>query len=350
MNSKSITFLGDIAIPSCIEPDSDSVRDHINNSIVIANIEGDLVNQDEKYYSKNVLFNHISCLNYLSELNVSIGNLANNHILDIHTSVNKTIKHLERNGITTIGAGDNLGQASQIRTFEQRETSYALLSFGWKVIGSFPADIDSPGVNPLNPEYVLSMVKYAKQMHPNRRIIVQFHWNYDLELHPQPMHRRLAFQAAECGADIIVGHHPHVVSGIEIHDSTPIIYSLGNWFIPHGIFFGGDLTYPEISLLQLALEWSPTEGIMCHWYRYHPEDHTLRYIESEPSSDSKRVEERTPYKGMSHDEYIDWFRKNRRVKSFLPIYRDPSQKRMNSMKDIYCRNRQILVDKMSMIR
>ncbi|WP_440771398.1 CapA family protein [Natronorubrum sp. DTA28] len=350
MKEKSVSFIGDIAYSSRVSPTIEQSKLPFKNSTVIANLEGDIVEWDGPLHTKNILFNHKSCLDFLLDMGVDLVNLANNHLLDVHPTVKETTYHLKGSGISSIGAGDNIGSAAQVQTFCQGSYEYTVLAFGWNVIGSSPATIKSPGVNPLNPTYVLNMIEYAKEKYMGNELIVLFHWNYNLERHPQPMHRKLAFQAADRGADIIVGHHPHIVSGIEIHKSTPIIYSLGNWFIPHGVFFGGELSYPEISTLQLAVEWSPSVGLLCHWYRYHSEDHSVTYIESDRLSESKRVKELTPYQGMSHDEYTKWFRKNRRVKSLVPVYVEPDQERINKMKDMYCKYRQFAVDKYSSIR
>jgi poly-gamma-glutamate synthesis protein (capsule biosynthesis protein) len=41
--------------------------------------------------------------------------------------------------------------------------------------------------------------------------------------------RRFGRLAAELGADLVVGHHPHVAQGVEVHEGVPIVYSLGNF-------------------------------------------------------------------------------------------------------------------------
>ncbi|QRY24865.1 CapA family protein [Halobacterium sp. BOL4-2] len=348
MNQRTLTFVGDISIPSKISPKLDDYST-FRDTITVANIEGDIVDNPKELYSKRVLFNHVSLKHFLEKMNVSVGNLANNHILDIHSTPKKTVRHLENEDITTIGAGNNIGEASQIKSLNIDGTKYAFLSFGWKVIGAPQAQIDSPGVNPLDPQYVLRMVKYTREQYTNHKIVVNFHWNYNLEIHPQPLHRKLAYMAVDQGADLIVGHHPHIVSGIEVYKSTPIIHSLGNWFIPHGIFFDGELTYPEISTVHLAAEWNPDKELQLHWYQYDSTDHSLNHLSSELLSESRHIRELTPYRGFTHEEYTKWFRQNRRIRSFLPIYINPSEQYLNKIKDMYCKYRQYLVDRASPI-
>jgi poly-gamma-glutamate synthesis protein (capsule biosynthesis protein) len=50
-----------------------------------------------------------------------------------------------------------------------------------------------------------------------------------MEKLPQPYQRELAHQAINAGAQLVIGHHPHVVQEMEIYKGRPILYSLGNF-------------------------------------------------------------------------------------------------------------------------
>jgi poly-gamma-glutamate synthesis protein (capsule biosynthesis protein) len=137
------------------------------------------------------------------------------------------------------------------------------------------------------------------------------------------MHRQLAFAAVERGADAIIGHHPHCVGGIEYFRGVPIVYSLGNWLIPAGEWFGQPLAFPPVSWRELALRWDPESGaVECHWFDYDSTDHTLRCAGVESAQESELVRELTPFTGMSHTEYVEWFRQNRLRRKGLPVYHD----------------------------
>lgn len=58
-----------------------------------------------------------------------------------------------------------------------------------------------------------------------------------------------AFQGlADAGADLVVGHHPHVPQGLQIHKKTPIFYSLGNF-----VFFQPtDLLFRKLGIVLFA--------------------------------------------------------------------------------------------------
>ena len=60
-------------------------------------------------------------------------------------------------------------------------------------------------------------------------IVVGFHWGSEKSNYPDEVQQSLAHTAIDCGADLVVGHHPHVLQGIEQYQGKYIVYSLGNF-------------------------------------------------------------------------------------------------------------------------
>lgn len=60
-------------------------------------------------------------------------------------------------------------------------------------------------------------------------VIVGFHWGSEKATSPDETQKSLAHTAVDCGADLVVGHHPHVLQGIEKYNGKYIVYSLGNF-------------------------------------------------------------------------------------------------------------------------
>ena len=60
-------------------------------------------------------------------------------------------------------------------------------------------------------------------------IIVSFHWGQEKENIPNNVQVELAHTAIDNGADLVLGHHPHVLQGIEEYKGKNIVYSLGNF-------------------------------------------------------------------------------------------------------------------------
>jgi len=66
------------------------------------------------------------------------------------------------------------------------------------------------------------------------RIVVTFHWGVPYEREPALEDRAKAHSAVDCGADAVVGHHPHVIQPFEIYRGYPIFYSVGNFAFGSG--------------------------------------------------------------------------------------------------------------------
>jgi hypothetical protein len=62
-----------------------------------------------------------------------------------------------------------------------------------------------------------------------KRKIVNLHWGYEHTDVPAPFQRQLAYRLIDAGADLIIGHHPHVPQGCEVYKNKQIYYSIGNY-------------------------------------------------------------------------------------------------------------------------
>ena len=74
-------------------------------------------------------------------------------------------------------------------------------------------------------------------------VVMGFHWGSEKETAPDETQQALAHLAVDCGADLVVGHHPHVLQGIENYNGKYIVYSLGNFC------FGGNSTPSDMDTI-----------------------------------------------------------------------------------------------------
>lgn len=63
-------------------------------------------------------------------------------------------------------------------------------------------------------------------------VMVQIHWGDERQTSFQPEEQEIAHRLVDAGADVIVGHHPHVLQGFEYYNNGFIAYSLGNFLFP----------------------------------------------------------------------------------------------------------------------
>jgi poly-gamma-glutamate synthesis protein (capsule biosynthesis protein) len=121
-----------------------------------------------------------------------------------------------------------------------------ITSFGDKKITVYEKNgvkIGLIGVNTLGPlEEGVDLQNFMSELRVNIQalkertslIIVSFHWGKENKYNPTPEQRRLGRFAVELGADLVLGHHPHVLQPYEIYQGKCIVYSLGNFV------FGGN--------------------------------------------------------------------------------------------------------------
>lgn len=165
----------------------------------------------------------------LKELNVRAANLANNHIMDWGTGgLRRTLDYLSSQDILTFGAGLTLAEAQQPRILRLGKATIGMLGFGWDVEMCVKAGQNKAGVAPLHLPSMLKAISSLKACVD--RVVVQCHWGYEYDPLPLPLHRKIAAQCAEAGADLIVGHHPHVVQAMERIKEVPVYYSVGNFY------------------------------------------------------------------------------------------------------------------------
>jgi len=154
-------------------------------------------------------------------------NLANNHSYDYgREAFEETLKLLNQNNIQTIGAGKNLKEARKPAIFNLDNLKVASLGYDLSP-GAFYAGENNPGIAKAKSSWIIEDIEKVKR--DVDLVIVSFHWGIEYENFPTEYQKSLAHMAVDCGADIVVGHHPHTFQGIELYKGKIIAYSLGNF-------------------------------------------------------------------------------------------------------------------------
>lgn len=345
-----LVFLGDISVEqSCPHPGHITPALH-SADYILANLEGailfdtDVANTARR--NPLALYNSPSVINLLHDLSINVVSLANNHMCDLPVAVAHTRDILARAGVTSFGAGANLAEASKACTFTKGKTIVKLFAFGWDVIDCQLATQDREGVNPLTPEHTLNTIHSLRSVDDSSFVIFIVHWNYELELYPQPAHRQLAHDLIREGVDAIIGLHSHVAQGAELVDGKPVVYGLGNWFFPTRQLGHVRLAYPAIASRELALELDikgrQVQDVRFHWHHFNAERSSIHFERTE-GWDGTILRQLTPCAGMSHQEYVHWFKANRTRRRGLPVYEDYRHVRRNRIRDRYVKLRQTAI-------
>jgi poly-gamma-glutamate synthesis protein (capsule biosynthesis protein) len=164
----------------------------------------------------------------LQQAGINLVSLANNHITDYgEPGLRDTIQILDELGIQHVGAGRNLEEATRPAIFQKNGVTVAFLAFNAYRPFCAVATSRRYGVAPFASGLMQSVVKQAKA-HADV-VVVSLHWGIDYIPYPIPFQVKLAFELVGNGASLILGHHPHVVQGMETYRCGLIVYSLGDF-------------------------------------------------------------------------------------------------------------------------
>ncbi len=154
--------------------------------------------------------------------------LANNHILDYgREGLLSTFKILDSLNIHYCGAGENDKAAEKGCIIECGDWRIGFLAYSLTYPDDFWAASRSCGTAYPRPKAMKRCIRSMKQ--ETDLIVVSFHWGGELMHYPKEYQRTYAHRAVDSGADLIIGHHPHVLQGVEIYRGKLIAYSLGNF-------------------------------------------------------------------------------------------------------------------------
>ena len=133
---------------------------------------------------------------------------------------------LEQHNIAYTGAGPNLAAPAR-RPYLKNGLKIAFLAYNNTFPLEFNATATRAGTAPGDPRYLRTDVKNARQSADI--VVVSFHWSSELLKERKPYQADLAKTAIDAGAHLVVGHHPHVIQGVEVYKHGLIAYSLGNF-------------------------------------------------------------------------------------------------------------------------
>lgn len=180
------------------------------DDLTIVNMEGTLTEETTREQKQFAFKGDAEYAKILTAGAVEAANLANNHSFDYgKKSYEDTIAALEAEGISSFGyertavmdiKGMKVGLAGVYELAEHINCKQDML------------------------DNIASLKEQGAQI-----IIVSFHWGQEKENVPSDVQVELAHTAIDNGADLVLGHHPHVLQGIGEYKGKNIVYSLGNF-------------------------------------------------------------------------------------------------------------------------
>ncbi|MDQ7818394.1 MAG: CapA family protein [Melioribacteraceae bacterium] len=234
MGNIKIAFVGDIAFFSKLTQETinsfnvKEYEDLLKSDICMGNFEFPFSNLREKYFmtSYEDYISPLSSLEILRKFKFTALSLANNHILDWGVEgINTTQSMLSDLNIKTFGAGTNESNSRKPLILTVKSIKLGFLSYCKK--GEYSSRGDSPGSAQIVKENILNDIEQLRRKVDH--IFIILHWGVEFSDYPYPDDIILAHDIINAGASCIIGHHPHVVQGLEIYNGKPIFYSLGSF-------------------------------------------------------------------------------------------------------------------------
>jgi poly-gamma-glutamate synthesis protein (capsule biosynthesis protein) len=196
--------------------------------LAFANLEGPLSPRG-KPIAKEINFRADSAfVEVLKRPGLDVLSLANNHMLDYgRDALLDTRRILRENGFMVMGAGKDSIEASQPAIVEMNGLRLGFLAYVTVPQVGIRYRGDLPG--PAFPDTTVLSGELARLRKAVDFMIVSFHWGTEYVPRPGNEQVALARFCIDHGADLILGHHPHVLQSIEKYRGKFILYSLGNF-------------------------------------------------------------------------------------------------------------------------
>ncbi len=185
--------------------------------LVSANLEG-AVTDNGRHYAPVQAYDFAFSPNDIAQLatyNFNFFNLANNHLADQgERGMEETESNLTNLKINFSGCTDGLADNCSSKIIDLAEKKIGMVG-----LSMVYHDFD-----------MVKAVKIINELAGKcDMIIVNIHWGQEYQHQYNKKQQQVAHQLIDAGADLIIGHHPHVVQGIEVYKNKPIFYSLGNF-------------------------------------------------------------------------------------------------------------------------
>ncbi len=204
------------------------VRSWLSGDIVFGNLETAVTRRGEKAEKKWNFRCPEESLAALSAAGYTVLNLANNHVMDYGpTGLGDTLAALSRRGFLHMGAGKDLAAARKPVFVSAGGLRIGFLGLTSTVPEFMWAKAHKPGTAYSDfDRFPLWIAQARKECD---LLVVSFHGGTEKMEAPQPIQRAFGRAAVDAGADLVLGHHPHVLQAVELYKGKPILHSLGNF-------------------------------------------------------------------------------------------------------------------------
>lgn len=198
--------------------------------VVVGNLECPATKIEAPVFKRYIFRAEPEWLTALQKHGITHLNLANNHSIDQgREGLIDTKKNITSAGMTPLGAGENMIEASEPVLLASESRNIWLIPSLRLALENYAYLTDKPCVSQEPIDSLLSRVYHLRQTDSTAVIIVSLHWGGEHTLQPVARQRLDAHQLILAGADAIICHHTHTLQTIETFRGKMIYYSIGNF-------------------------------------------------------------------------------------------------------------------------
>jgi poly-gamma-glutamate synthesis protein (capsule biosynthesis protein) len=206
----------------------DNIPEIKEADILFGNLEGPVSLIGNNVGSKYSFRMDPSVLPAIKNAGFDIVSFANNHVGDWNVNAFKdTLANLDNINLPKIGAGMSKQEAETPVIIKKNGVKFGYLGFSDVGPSWMEAKENKAGILLASDPLIREIITNAKEKVDV--LIISFHWGDEYKTVHNSHQEKLARMAIDYGADMVIGHHPHVAQDIEIYKDKPIVYSLGNF-------------------------------------------------------------------------------------------------------------------------
>ncbi len=196
--------------------------------IAFANFENPISDRGILSGSKYSFRANPAAVQGLANTGFDVVSVANNHIWDYgRDAVVDTMHILKSAGISYVGAGEDFSTAHTPVIKNINGVKIAYLGYTNLVSLSVTTESSRPEINFIDMVQIRKDIALAKQQADV--VIVSYHWGEEYNTTHTVFQEEIGHQTIDAGANLVIGHHPHVVEEVEKYHGGYIAYSLGNF-------------------------------------------------------------------------------------------------------------------------
>ena len=254
----TIVFAGDVLLDRGIEP---IIRRHgveylfrdvspffYSADFTVVNLECPITNIDAPLMKKYIFRADDTCAAALAKVGITHCAMANNHIMDQGQSgLADTYKNILAAGLTSIGYGLDDSTRLAPAILQKNDIKIAIFNDCALIVENYVTPATGPGIANVPISKLLPIISEYHRQHPDTRIVAVLHWGIEFRQEPNPSQRIDAARLFAAGADVIVGHHPHVIQDIDTIHGKTVYYSIGNFVFDQRNPLGREALMPIIT-------------------------------------------------------------------------------------------------------